>query len=416
MMKPVLYITYDGLLDPLGQSQVLPYVLRLGEAGVHLLVLSYEKPAQWNQPARADLRQSLAARGVVWYALKYHKTPALLAKSYDLARGLLLAIVLIATRRVAIVHARSYVAAVMALVAKQLTGCKFLFDMRGLWVDERVDGHWWRPDSPLFRIAKRFEASFLRHADHVVVLTTGLKALLPAFPVMKHRPELPISVIPTCVDLHRFHGCRRADTPQPSPFHDQFTYVYLGSVGALYLMSEVVSFFRVALEGNPRALLLVMTNGPAHGVQALLAEHGIPWDRFQILDVSYEAVPDHLAGAQASVFFTKPCSSRIAKYSTKFGESLASGLPVVTNRGSVDIDALLEQHRVGIVIDELTQEAYRDALGRLEALMSDPELPDRCRRVAAEHLSLDRGVSAYQRIYDALSSDGAGWSLEMVAR
>jgi len=275
MMKPVLYITYDGLLDPLGQSQVLPYVLRLGEAGVHLLVLSYEKPAQWNQPARADLRQSLAARGVVWYALKYHKTPALLAKSYDLARGLLLAIVLIATRRVAIVHARSYVAAVMALVAKQLTGCKFLFDMRGLWVDERVDGHWWRPDSPLFRIAKRFEASFLRHADHVVVLTTGLKALLPAFPVMKHRPELPISVIPTCVDLHRFHGCRRADTPQPSPFHDQFTYVYLGSVGALYLMSEVVSFFRVALEGNPRALLLVMTNGPAHGVQALLAEHGI---------------------------------------------------------------------------------------------------------------------------------------------
>lgn len=416
-MKPVLYITYDGLLDPLGQSQVLPYLLGLREAGVPFVILSYEKLAQLKQQASADLRRSLASRGIVWYALKYHKSPAVLAKSYDLARGLLLAIFVIVMRRVSIVHARSYVASVIALGAKQLTGCKFIFDMRGLWADERVDGHWWRPDSPLFRIAKRFEASFLRHADHVVVLTSGLKALLPEFPLMKRRPELPISVIPTCVELNRFHEYRSPGTPQAhTKSRNQFTYVYLGSVGPLYLLDEVVRFFRVALEVNPRASLLVMTNGPEHGVQSLLAEHGVPRDRYQMLNLPYEEVPRHLAGAQAALYFTKPCYSRIAKYSTKFGESLASGLPVVTNRGSVDIDALLEQHRVGIVIDELTQEAYRDALERLAALMSDPGLRDRCRQVATDHLAMERGVCAYQRVYDALSLGAASRSPALVGR
>ena len=197
---------------------------------------------------------------------------------------------------------------------------------------------------------------------------------------------------------------------------DPFTYVYLGSVGSLYLLDEVVRFFRVALEVNPRASLLVVTNGPEDGVQSLLAEHGVPRDRYQMLNLPYEEVPRHLAGAQASLFFTKPCYSRIGKYSTKFGESLASGLPVVTNRGSVDIDRLLEQHRVGIVIDLFTHAAYQDALERLEALLGDPGLRDRCRQVAADHLAMERGVCAYQRVYDALSPAAVRWSPVLVGR
>ena len=39
----VLYITYDGLTDPLGQSQVLPYLFWLSKKGYHFTVLSFEK-------------------------------------------------------------------------------------------------------------------------------------------------------------------------------------------------------------------------------------------------------------------------------------------------------------------------------------------------------------------------------------
>ena len=39
----VLYITYDGLTDPLGASQVLPYLSGMADAGIKFTVISFEK-------------------------------------------------------------------------------------------------------------------------------------------------------------------------------------------------------------------------------------------------------------------------------------------------------------------------------------------------------------------------------------
>jgi len=40
--RRVLYISYNGMLDPLGQSQVIPYLKELSRAGVSLTLLSFE--------------------------------------------------------------------------------------------------------------------------------------------------------------------------------------------------------------------------------------------------------------------------------------------------------------------------------------------------------------------------------------
>ena len=45
-MNTCLYFTYDGLLDPLGQSQILPYILNLSEKGFKFIIISYEKTYQ----------------------------------------------------------------------------------------------------------------------------------------------------------------------------------------------------------------------------------------------------------------------------------------------------------------------------------------------------------------------------------
>ena len=55
-MKRALYITYDGLLDPLGQSQVQPYLCWLGQAGVRIWVLSFEKPDRLDRAAIERMR------------------------------------------------------------------------------------------------------------------------------------------------------------------------------------------------------------------------------------------------------------------------------------------------------------------------------------------------------------------------
>ena len=39
----ILYISYDGLLDPLGASQILPYVLNIASSSQYFHIVSFEK-------------------------------------------------------------------------------------------------------------------------------------------------------------------------------------------------------------------------------------------------------------------------------------------------------------------------------------------------------------------------------------
>ena len=78
--RRVLYISYNGMLDPLGQSQVIPYLKELGRAGVRFTLLSFERPAAFTPAGVAQcsaLQRELAESEIDWRWLRYHQTPSL---------------------------------------------------------------------------------------------------------------------------------------------------------------------------------------------------------------------------------------------------------------------------------------------------------------------------------------------------
>src|SRR5207248_9679202 len=94
-----------------------------------------------------------------------------------------------------LIHARSYVAGLMALAVKRAIGARFLFDMRGLWADERVDGGLWASGGRLYRAAKNIERRLLLGADHVVTLTHASALEIRRFDYLARKIP-PITVIP----------------------------------------------------------------------------------------------------------------------------------------------------------------------------------------------------------------------------
>ena len=86
-MPSVLYVSYDGALDPLGSSQVVPYLTGLA-GGARLTLLSFEKPLRWSDvPAREAMAGVLKAAGIEWRPLRYHAWPRLAATAWDVAKG-----------------------------------------------------------------------------------------------------------------------------------------------------------------------------------------------------------------------------------------------------------------------------------------------------------------------------------------
>ena len=46
-MKKILFISYDGMTDVLGQSQVIPYLAGLTKMGYTFTILSCDKPDKY---------------------------------------------------------------------------------------------------------------------------------------------------------------------------------------------------------------------------------------------------------------------------------------------------------------------------------------------------------------------------------
>src|SRR6266849_4564180 len=89
--RRVLYISYNGMLDPLGQSQVIPYLKELSREGVRFTLLSFEGPKAYGREGieRSEkLRAELASSQIDWHWLRYHKRPSLPATSYDVLAGI----------------------------------------------------------------------------------------------------------------------------------------------------------------------------------------------------------------------------------------------------------------------------------------------------------------------------------------
>ena len=395
MMPGVLYISYDGMLEPLGQSQVLAYLKRLAaDRPIHLI--SFEKADDWaNVAERERLARAILASGIVWHPLRYHKRPTAIATAWDIASGMRLGLWLVLRHRLRIVHARSYVSSVMALTIKRITGVKYLFDMRGFWADERIDGNLWPRTGRMYRVAKGFERRFLLAADHVVSLTHAAVTEMQRFPYLQGRMP-PVTVIPTCADLARFKPLPREHASSG------FVLGYVGSAGTWYLFDAVAACFAQLLRLRPDASFLIVNKGEHAYIRERLAAAGIPADAIELRAASHAEVPKQIARMDAGIFFIRQVFSKQASAPTKLAEFLGCGVPCLGNAGVGDMAEVLEGERVGVALKSFDEAALTNGLQALLQLAADPATVSRCVAAAQKHFSLDEGVRRYAAVYGQL--------------
>ena len=72
-MKNILYLSYDGMTDPLGQSQVLPYLVGLSKKGFQFTLISFEKPDRYFQE-KSKIEALCIEHNIDWRPLLYTKT------------------------------------------------------------------------------------------------------------------------------------------------------------------------------------------------------------------------------------------------------------------------------------------------------------------------------------------------------
>ncbi len=402
----MLFISYNGMLDPLGQSQVIPYLRELGKRGVLFTLLSFERAAAFGPdgPNRyEELRQSLAADDIEWHWLRYHQKPSLPATSYDVLAGTHYAKRLVRRNAIEMVHARSHIPAAIALALKRRFRLKMIFDVRGLMAEEYVDAAHWRMGSIPYRLTKAVERRALAVSDGIVTLTEKIWPLIRDWDGLRGRQVIH-EVIPCCADLqlYKFSCEERARRRAELNLGSRFTIVYSGSIDGWYLTDKMVEFFAIVLRRRPSAHFLWLTPGSHERVRSLMRTRGIADKNYTVLTAAPRDVPSYLSACDAGVAFIKPCFSKLASSPTKYAEYLACGLPLIINAGIGDSDVLVARDKVGVLVSDFNEVEYTRSFTFIEEFVSDAEQARGHTRAVAEKLFDLRGVGIerYASLYE----------------
>jgi len=284
-----LYISYTGMMEPLGQSQVLQYLFRLTKDH-EITLVSFEKKIHLASTSRVqEIKDLTNEHRINWIPVQYHKKPRILASAYDIMIMSLTIIRLQLKHKYQLVHCRSYVAGISGLLLKQLFGTRFLFDMRGFWPDERVDGGIWKRDSWVYSLAKSLERKLLSKSDHVVSLTESGVREIKRFPYIDES-DFNCSVIPTCTNLNTFKP-QDTDTRQSGGFRVGM----VGSVGSWYLFDEMLQCFNQTLSLNNQAQLLIVNKNDHEFIRSKLKENSVEEAKVEIVAADYSEVSKQMS-------------------------------------------------------------------------------------------------------------------------
>lgn len=412
MGKRVLFISHDGLTDPLGGSQILPYMSGLSKLGHQISILSCDKPHRYEANG-TTIKQLCEEANIHWHTVKYHNKPPILSTIMDLRSLTSKAIQLHKERPFDIVHCRGYIPSLIGLKMKAKFNVKYIFDMRGFWPDERVDGNVWKLNNPVYRTVynffKRKEIEFLEQADSIVSLTYAGKEELESRNNILRKGE--INVIPCCVDTKHFDKSRiatdaLAELRQKLNLSVEDKVIgYLGSIGTWYMLDEMLDFFKILVEKQPNWKFLFVTTEPKDMILSKLPARKLSPDMFRIESAKRNEVPSYLALMDLGIFFIKPCFSKKASSPVKQGEMMAMGIPVIANSGVGDTEEIIAKYNSGCSISEFTNKAYLEAVSNIAQTV---ELNKKEILFGAnDYFNLENGVMAYSKIYDTLFDSGA---------
>ncbi len=395
------------MTDPLGQSQVLPYLTGLAKAGYQFTIVSFEKKIRFEKNKELITKITSEA-GIKWEPLSFTTKPPLLSKLYDMLRMRRKVFSLHKKESFDMVHCRGYITADLGLVLKRKYGVKFFFDMRGFWADEKKDGGAWDQKSFLFRQVykyyKKKETQYISEADCIISLTEAGKK-----EIMKwegYNPKIPLPVIPCCADMDLFSVVTAVQRKQSRLVlgidNGKLVISYLGSIGAWYMLDEMLMLFRQVKKKYMDAVFLFVTHSNPAMILSKIKEYELDEKDIIITEASRQQVPGYIKTSDINVSFIKPVFSKLSSSPTKLGEVLSMGIPVIANTGVGDVEEVIRHSGGGITINKFNEREYERIVEAIPQLLAVN--PIEIRNNISGIYDLNHGVEMYRQAYNQVFS------------
>ena len=393
------------MTDSLGQSQVIPYLQKLSEKGCDFHIISLEKEHKFKEN-KEEVRNLCEDYNIKWHPLIYSSRFPVFSAFGNYKKLKRKALALQKEIGFDISHCRSDIPGIIGHYLQKKYDVKFLFDMRGFWADERIEGGIWNLNNPMFKLLYRYfkkvESTLFQKADAIVSLTEKGKKIINKMPLLKEA-NLDITVIPCCVDLDSF-SLNAVDPSKQEALrskleinNDTQIFGYLGSIGTWYMLDEMLHFYSCVRNNMKSAVFLFVSGEKKEHIVELAQKYKIEKKEIIVESTSHSQVPLYISLFDYSIFFIRPTYSKSASSPTKQGELMAMQKPIICNAGVGDTDEIINRYHAGEVLESLDEKSFSNF--DISNLNFNPE---KARKGAEEWFSLEKGSDLYYRIYQRI--------------
>jgi glycosyltransferase involved in cell wall biosynthesis len=389
LMKNISYFSYDGILEPLGNSQVLNYLIILSKK-YKITLFTFEKLKDINDTSRLiEMKNLCNEHSIVWKYSIFNEEP--IASNFNPVKYFLF-IFRNYFNISNVIHARSFIPSCAAyLISKIKINSKFIYDMRGYWIDEKVDVEKFKRNSLIYIFLKWLDRKIIKNATHIVTLSNISRIYLQNN--YNKNPDC-ITTIYTCTDLNKFKLFEKK--------YSEICFGYVGTTIGWYQFEETLDFIKLAFDAFPNSTFKIITRDNKQELLKRITKKNIDITKIIITSSNFEKIQEEYKDLDIAVFFIKKSFSKTASMPTKFGEFLASGIPCIVNSEIGDMTEIIKENPIcGFVINDFSNKEYQNIINHLY-LLTRKENSLECRKVAEKYFSLDKGASSYSIIYEKI--------------
>jgi glycosyltransferase involved in cell wall biosynthesis len=404
----ILYITQNGITEFIGRSQVAPYILELARMGYKIHLLSAEKSS--GNHLILDYEQQFDEAGIKWTKVRYRYKPPIIGQILTHIIMMVKAFYIVRSESISVIHCRSFPPTIIAYFLKKIFDIKYIFDFRDFHADggmSRSKGLKWF----FYRLQKYLEGPMIIGSSKVVCLTERAVKILGGWYFKDDKNyQKNFQVIPCCADFNLF---KRSNSNDLKLFRAKlnlkeniFVLLYLGSLGSVYMLPEMLLFFRQVCRFDPTAHFLFVSNSDFDLIEKECKLQNISMGKIRYVKADRNEISHYISLADLSVFFISPSGSKEGCSPTKLAEIFACNIPVITNFGIGDLDSIININSNGsMVIGDFFDGTMYEAI---ESVMNVKNLGEINIRENSKQFSLDIGVNSYAKVYKELLNKSNG--------
>jgi len=387
-MKHIVYLSLDGLCEPLGQSQVYSYIERL-QYSHSVTVISFEKEGFEQDSSFSKIERSLDN----WIPLNYASGNS--RNWGSLIRLLRILLVLRLKNRISLLHCRGYIMASYGYLFSFL-GVDYIFDFRGFWIDEKIHSNSLGIFKNAQTLLRYWESRLFKKSNHIISLTVSARDyIVDTFDISEKR----IVVIPTCVNPSHFMVSERYRLEVRSRLNiskEDRVLLFSGSLGGYYSIPEIVKFYKLfRFHYNYSTKFIILTRQNSSWLERELKVEGLEVDELNILKVDHTDVYKYLNCADLGLILYSNDLSSVARSPTKLAEYLLCGLPFAAPNLGDNLAILSESNLSKLVYEYGNRESYGNVIKALDSIQGDISNADSI----ANYFSLSRAVDKISRLY-----------------